>query len=140
VLPDLFSGIHQPIAALEQESVMNHLRNLGPFIRQLNRTPMKEPLLFSAGLAAAAGLMTMFVSTGGTDKELRWDLLAAAAALTFLVTLVLTVLLISLAAPEKAPEKPHRPRPADQRSWTGGADDRRQAALSRTVTGRKPRP
>jgi hypothetical protein len=135
VLPDLFSGIHQPIAALEQESVMNHLRNLGSFIRRLNRTPMKEPLLFSAGLAAAAGLMTLFVSTGGTDKELRWDLLAAAAALTFLVTLVLTVLLISLAAPEKP-----GPRPADQRSWTGGTDDRRQAALSRTVTGRKPQP
>lgn len=56
------------------------------------KTSVKAPLMFSAALAAVAGIVTLVVSTGGTRHELRWDLAAIAFGVAFIVTLVVAAM------------------------------------------------
>ncbi|WP_051389315.1 hypothetical protein [Arthrobacter sp. 35W] len=66
------------------------------------KTSVKAPLMFSAALAAVAGIVTLVVSTGGTRHELRWDLAAIAFGVAFIVTLVVAAML-SMSHKENAP-------------------------------------
>ena len=57
------------------------------------RTSVKAPLVFSAVMAIVAGVVTVVVSTGGSDKAPRWDLGAIAFGVAFIVTLVVAAML-----------------------------------------------
>lgn len=57
------------------------------------RTSVKAPLVFSAVMAVIAGIVTVVVSTGGSDKAPRWDLGAIAFGVAFIVTLVVAAML-----------------------------------------------
>lgn len=54
---------------------------------------VKGPLIFSAALAAVAGVVTMVVSTGGGTRELRLDLGVTAAGIAFIASLVISAML-----------------------------------------------
>ncbi|WAP52226.1 hypothetical protein OL239_02660 [Arthrobacter sp. ATA002] len=55
--------------------------------------------MFSAVLAAVAGVSVALFTTGGTEREFRWELGLAAACVTFIVTLLMFLLLIITARP-----------------------------------------
>lgn len=57
------------------------------------------PVIISAVLAAAAGLAVAVFSTGGTEREFRWELGVATACITFIVSLLMFLLLIVTARP-----------------------------------------
>lgn len=57
------------------------------------------PVIMSAVLAAVAGTAVALVSTGGTEREFRWELGIAAACVTFIVSLLIFLLLIVTARP-----------------------------------------
>ncbi len=57
------------------------------------RTSVKAPLVFSTVMALIAGVVTVVVSTGGSDKAPRWDLGAIAFGVAFIVTLVVAAML-----------------------------------------------
>ena len=57
------------------------------------------PVIISAVLAAVAGVSVALFSTGGTEREFRWELGVAAACVTFIVSLLILLLLIVTARP-----------------------------------------
>jgi hypothetical protein len=57
------------------------------------------PVIISAVLAAVAGVAVAVFSTGGTEREFRWELGVAAACVTFIVTLLMLLLLIITSRP-----------------------------------------
>ena len=57
------------------------------------------PVIFSAVLAAVAGVAVAVFSTGGTERQFRWELGVAAACATFIVSLLIFLLLIVTARP-----------------------------------------
>ncbi|WP_341394281.1 hypothetical protein [Arthrobacter sp. G119Y2] len=57
------------------------------------------PVIISAVLAAVAGVSVALFSTGGTEREFRWELGVAAACVTFIVSLLIFLLLILTARP-----------------------------------------
>jgi hypothetical protein len=60
---------------------------------------VKGPLIFSAVLAAIAGIATMVFSTGGGTRELRVDLGLTAAGIAFIASLVISALLLMTEKP-----------------------------------------
>lgn len=58
------------------------------------RNSVKAPLIFSAVLAAVAGIATMIFATGGGTRQLRWDLGLTAAGIAFIVSLVFSAMLL----------------------------------------------
>ncbi len=63
------------------------------------RNSVKAPLIFSAILAAVAGIATMIFSTGGGARDLRWDLGFTAAGIVFIVSLVFSAMLLMTEKP-----------------------------------------
>ncbi|HSU72192.1 MAG TPA: hypothetical protein VLI70_12100 [Micrococcaceae bacterium] len=57
------------------------------------RTSVKAPLIFSLLMGIIASVVTVVVSTGGSDKAPRWDLGAIAFGIAFIVTLVVAAML-----------------------------------------------
>ena len=57
------------------------------------------PVIFAAVLAAVAGVAVAVFSTGGTEREFRWELGLAAACATFIVSLLIFLLLILTSRP-----------------------------------------
>ena len=57
------------------------------------------PVLISAVLAAVAGMATAVFSTGGTERQFRWELGIFAACVTFIVSLLMFLLLILTSRP-----------------------------------------
>lgn len=57
------------------------------------------PVIFSAVMAVVAGVAVAVFSTGGTEREFRWELGVAAACATFIVSLLIFLVLILTAAP-----------------------------------------
>lgn len=57
------------------------------------------PVIISAVLAAVAGTAVALFSTGGTEREFRWELGVVAACITFIVSLLIFLLLIVTARP-----------------------------------------
>lgn len=57
------------------------------------------PVIISAVLAAVAGVSVALFSTGGTEREFRWELGVAAACVTFIVTLLMLLILIATSQP-----------------------------------------
>ncbi|MDK1361667.1 hypothetical protein QNO00_15540 [Arthrobacter sp. zg-Y1219] len=57
------------------------------------------PVIISAVLAAVAGVAVALFSTGGTERDFRWELGVAAACVTFIVSLLIFLLLIVTARP-----------------------------------------
>ena len=57
------------------------------------------PVIISGVLAAVAGLSVALFSTGGTEREFRWELGIAAACVTFIVTLLILLVLIVTSQP-----------------------------------------
>lgn len=57
------------------------------------------PVIFSAVLAGVAGVAVAVFSTGGTEREFRWELGLAAACATFIVSLLIFLLLIITSRP-----------------------------------------
>lgn len=57
------------------------------------------PVIISAVLAAVAGLSVAVFSTGGSEREFRWELGIAAACVTFIVTLLILLVLIVTSQP-----------------------------------------
>jgi hypothetical protein len=57
------------------------------------RTSVKAPLVFSTVLGIIAGVVTVVVSTGGSDKAPRWDLGGIAFGVAFIVALVVAAML-----------------------------------------------
>lgn len=55
---------------------------------------IKFPLSFSAAIAAVAALVTLVVSSGGTQYGLRWDLAGIAFGIAFIATLLVASLLV----------------------------------------------
>ena len=60
---------------------------------------VKGPLIFSAVLAAVAGIATMVFATGGGTRELRVDLGLTAAGIAFIASLVISALLLMTEKP-----------------------------------------
>ncbi|WP_323959808.1 hypothetical protein [Arthrobacter sp. JZ12] len=60
---------------------------------------VKGPLIFSAVLAAIAGIATMVFSTGGGTRELRIDLGLTAAGIAFIASLLISALLLMTEKP-----------------------------------------
>lgn len=60
---------------------------------------VKGPLIFSAVLAAVAGIATMVFATGGGTRELRIDLGLTAAGIAFIVSVVISALLLMTEKP-----------------------------------------
>lgn len=60
---------------------------------------VKGPLIFSAALAAVAGVVAMIVSTGGGTRELRVDLGLTAAGIAFIAALVVCAMLMMTEKP-----------------------------------------
>lgn len=60
---------------------------------------VKGPLIFSAVLAAIAGIATMVFATGGGTRELRVDLGLTAAGIAFIASLVISALLLMTEKP-----------------------------------------
>jgi preprotein translocase subunit SecY len=54
---------------------------------------VKAPLIFSLLMGIIASVVTVVVSTGGSDKAPRWDLGAIAFGIAFIVTLVVAAML-----------------------------------------------
>lgn len=57
------------------------------------------PVIISAVMAVVAGVAVAVFSTGGTEREFRWELGVAAACATFIVSLLIFLVLILTAAP-----------------------------------------
>lgn len=55
---------------------------------------IKFPLSFSFAMGAVAGIVTLVVSSGGTDHGLRWDLGGIAFGIAFIATLLVASLLV----------------------------------------------
>lgn len=57
------------------------------------------PVIISAVLAGVAGVAVAVFSTGGTERQFRWELGLATACATFIVCLLIFLLLIITARP-----------------------------------------
>ncbi|GAA2174064.1 hypothetical protein GCM10009784_10840 [Arthrobacter parietis] len=62
---------------------------------------VKGPLIFSAVLAAIAGIATMVFATGGGTRELRVDLGLTAAGIAFIASMVICALLLMTEKPNE---------------------------------------
>ncbi|WP_308662299.1 hypothetical protein [Arthrobacter sp. B1805] len=63
------------------------------------RHGIKAPLVFSAVLAAVAGVATSIFATGGGARELRVDLGLTAAGIAFIASLVICAMLMMAETP-----------------------------------------
>ena len=87
------------------------------------------PVVISAVIAVVAGIATAVFSSGGTERQFRWELGIAAACVAFITSLLIFLLLIITA----------KPNPEHLGKGTGVK--RRFGALpDGTDSGNKPRP
>lgn len=63
------------------------------------RATVKAPLVFAAVLAAVTFVVVLFAASGGTANRMRFDAAAVAAAIAFIVSLVVAAMLMMVERP-----------------------------------------
>ncbi|MEH0108768.1 hypothetical protein V6N00_03435 [Tersicoccus sp. MR15.9] len=63
------------------------------------KATVKAPLIFSAVLAAVTFVVVLFAASGGTANQMRFDTASVAAAIAFIVSLVVAAMLMMIEKP-----------------------------------------